>query len=1350
MSALIRSLAVVCCIGWSANAGAAGNLSTPPSFQWAQEGFVVRLSTPRPEPGAATLSGVAIIALVAQRRRRRGVAIAAAACAAMLLAGAAGAQVAGTDCDCAETGAYVSPDPGVRPSASAVSPGGAFRVDGGALPGPITIRRQSDEAVVLEVQAGTWGWSPDGTRIVISLVTGTPPNQVQDYWLYDLAGASPQTPIWHLGPSALWSSTRLRFSDDGAVFLFAGLVFNSQVELQALEIATGALFSTSFSFYNPPANLDDDSNPQVAGWGFGPDPTRLAYGYTTGQDGFTRVLANVSTSVERGIPYTAIAEVPLFSPCGDVFAEKVQQLVTSGEVTVTLYSTADPHVQLASRGFADGLEVEVRSNATSHVGLLGGVEYPIGSNVADDACAPANQPPTASFTPPSAPIAGEPAAFTDASSDPDGSVVAWSWDFGDGATSSARSPSHTYANAGRYTVRLTVTDDDGATDVAEVEVSVCGNLANAAGRILFSTDAGVQGDSFNRDLFELDAASRVTAQITDSDWCRTSGTCFAQFGGSGTVSGARLSPDGGRIAFAPWTYRENGIWVMNADGSDRRRLTNGSGNTGDFHYHNDPVWSPDGAWIAFVNSDVGLPADQTGLYMIRADGTGLVHVPGTTFRNPVADKSPDFFPEISPSCAALPIEDRSPGCYRIAYIRDPYAVGTGGTIRSIRGDGSEPSVLVSEQGFYGNLRVSPDGSRLAIARDRVGVGAYSEIAVVDLADPSVTLQPITFSDQWAEYPVWSPDGQLLAYQGLAVGTTEYDLYVTDTAGCTASAMRAVAGVAERPADWKPGVVSQGPVSLSGRVYTDGFVTNGQGGIVVALSGDASATATSAADGTFFFGNLPAGGHFLLSILSAPGFVFDPTPIPIELGGHAVGAVLGVYPDQAIVSGTVRLDGAPLEGMVIRAEGPGGPFEATTDVDGRYSLTTRRDQTYTFSGLKPGYRLDPETRSVWVGAGITLDLSAIAVAELPPGRIAFTRSSEGNDEIYLLDLGTLAQTNLTNDPASDRDPAWSPGGKRIAFTSTRDGYDEIFLMDADGSNPSATGVQGYEPAWSPDGEWIAYATGGGIGLYRLATGEWWPLTFDPSDRNPTWGTAEWPGIVFERTVARDGALERDLFGYDFLLGTSPPSGFEYPVLTRAGDDLEPDLVPGAGETGFALATQDGNPANDLGVSASFPFQYADRTTPGRNPSWSPDGRFVAFDDGAGSLWLFEPGSGNPPISLTDSGASGSGADSDPDWRPAAQQPACANGIDDDGDGLADLDDPGCPLPYASPENPPCDNGLDDDGNGLSDFEDPKCTRAWPYWEDPPACGLGGELVLLYAAALRWARRVGRKSGGIGAG
>ena len=58
------------------------------------------------------------------------------------------------------------------------------------------------------------------------------------------------------------------------------------------------------------------------------------------------------------------------------------------------------------------------------------------------------------------------------SNDPDGTIVSRFWTFGDGGTSSAADPSHTYLYAGNFTARLTVTDDRGGTDFADVPVTV--------------------------------------------------------------------------------------------------------------------------------------------------------------------------------------------------------------------------------------------------------------------------------------------------------------------------------------------------------------------------------------------------------------------------------------------------------------------------------------------------------------------------------------------------------------------------------------------------------------------------------------------------------------------------------------------------------------------------------------------------------------------------------------------------------------------------------------------------------------------------------------------------------------
>jgi parallel beta-helix repeat protein len=85
----------------------------------------------------------------------------------------------------------------------------------------------------------------------------------------------------------------------------------------------------------------------------------------------------------------------------------------------------------------------------------------------------ANVPPRANYTykPPS-PTDVDVVEFTDTSSDPDGSITAWRWEFGDGATSTAQNPRHTFPDNGMYTVNLTVTDDDGATSTVSRSIEV--------------------------------------------------------------------------------------------------------------------------------------------------------------------------------------------------------------------------------------------------------------------------------------------------------------------------------------------------------------------------------------------------------------------------------------------------------------------------------------------------------------------------------------------------------------------------------------------------------------------------------------------------------------------------------------------------------------------------------------------------------------------------------------------------------------------------------------------------------------------------------------------------------------
>ena len=66
--------------------------------------------------------------------------------------------------------------------------------------------------------------------------------------------------------------------------------------------------------------------------------------------------------------------------------------------------------------------------------------------------------------------------------DPNGTIASYAWDFGDGSTGSGVSVTHTFAQDGAFTVRVTVTDNDGLTDSATFAVNVT-NVAPVVGAV---------------------------------------------------------------------------------------------------------------------------------------------------------------------------------------------------------------------------------------------------------------------------------------------------------------------------------------------------------------------------------------------------------------------------------------------------------------------------------------------------------------------------------------------------------------------------------------------------------------------------------------------------------------------------------------------------------------------------------------------------------------------------------------------------------------------------------------------------------------------------------------------------
>lgn len=107
---------------------------------------------------------------------------------------------------------------------------------------------------------------------------------------------------------------------------------------------------------------------------------------------------------------------------------------------------------------------------------------------------------------------------------------------------------------------------------------------------------------------------------------------------------------------------------------------------------------------------------------------------------------------------------------------------------------------------------------------------------------------------------------------------------------------------------------------------------------------------------------------------------------------------------------------------------------------------------------------------------------------PDGRrIAFRKIvGEFNSDVFVADIDGRNARNLTNDPAWEGWPAWSPDGTKIAFAGNRNSNYQIFVMNPDGSNVrlvANTEGRATAPRWSPDGSRIYFTNCVSVDLGR---------------------------------------------------------------------------------------------------------------------------------------------------------------------------------------------------------------------------------------------------------------------------
>jgi PKD repeat protein len=328
-----------------------------------------------------------------------------------------------------------------------------------------------------------------------------------------LVGTNPQTGAqdysgyWRIGGDTTWSSSSPWFNgklDEVAVYssaLSAQDIANHYSlgsSAAPANVAPTAAFTSTVDHlsasFDGSTSADSDGTVATYAWNFGDGQTGTGATPTHVYAAAGTFTATLTVTDNKGA--TDTISHPITVSAANVaptaaFTSGVSNLTASLDAS----ASADSDGTIASYAWDFGDTQTGSGVTTSHLYAAAGT-YTVSLTVTDDkgatrtithpvTVAAANVSPTAAFT---STVSNLAASFDGSTStDSDGTIASYAWNFGDGQTGSGATVAHSYAAAGTYTVSLTVTDNKGATDTVTHPATAVAPPANVIAQANFDT-----------------------------------------------------------------------------------------------------------------------------------------------------------------------------------------------------------------------------------------------------------------------------------------------------------------------------------------------------------------------------------------------------------------------------------------------------------------------------------------------------------------------------------------------------------------------------------------------------------------------------------------------------------------------------------------------------------------------------------------------------------------------------------------------------------------------------------------------------------------------------------------------